>query len=131
MGQMSVSVDNQASPMVVLNLVPVVGDCLFGSRTSTGTVLTVPAGRFWHGSVSLSANITIAGNASCSVSVASTGGSNGTIHALQCQGLALTALSSANTLSDVWLSGGTSGATVTFTSGAAGSSSGQASGVLL
>lgn len=101
-------------------------DILFGSRTTTGTLFTVPAGRVWRGSISLAGAISVAGNATCSVSIPA-----GTLHSLPVTGLALTALASANTLDNVYIHGGVGGVAVTFNAGATGSTAGSATGRLL
>lgn len=114
---------------------PASGDIRTGAATSTGTLFSVPAGRIWKGSLSLSSSVTVAGNGSCSISSADTGGGSGattgTLHQISCQGLALTVASNSNTISDVHVYGGTNGATVSFTQGAAGTTMGQANGILL
>lgn len=104
---------------------PIAADIMQGSRTTTGTLFTVPAGRVWRGSISLASSISVAGNASCSVSGAAV------IHQLPLVGLALVAVSSANTLDNVYIHGGGSGQAVTFTAGASGNSSASAAGRLL
>lgn len=110
---------------------PSSADIRAGALSANGTLLTVPAGRIWRGSISLSASITVAGNASCSVSVSGAGAiPTGVVHQVACQGLALTALSNSNTISDVYIYGGSAGATVSFAAGA-GSTFGQATGILL
>lgn len=104
---------------------PATADILGGVRTTTGTIFTVPAGRIWCGSISLAASISVAGNATCSVSGAAM------IHQLPLVGLALVAVASANTLDNVYINGGGSGQAVTFTAGASGNSSVSAAGRLL
>lgn len=112
------------TPMM-MHMPPDPADIMFASRTTTGTLFTVPAGRIWKGSVSLAASISVAGNATCSVSAGAA------IHQLPLVGLALVAVSSANTVSDVYISGGASGQAVTFTAGTNGNTAASAAGVLL
>lgn len=105
---------------------PESGDILFGSRTTTGTLFTVPANRVWRGSISLAGAISVAGNATMSVSVPA-----GVVHTLPLTGLALAALANANTLDNVYIHGGASGVAVTFTAGATGATAASAAGRLL
>lgn len=122
-------------PVGVTETAPAAADIRNGALTATGTLFTVPAGRTFRGSVSLSSTITVAGNGGCSVASANTGGGSGattgTVHQLALQGLALTVAAVANTTTDVYIYGGTNGATVTFTQGAAGTQAAQANGRLL
>lgn len=122
-------------PVLIKESPPAAADIRSGAATATGTLLTVPAGRVWRGSMSLSASVTVAGNGSCSISSANTGGgtgaTTGTLHQIALNGLALTVAANSNTISDVYVYGGTNGATVTFTQGAAGNTMGQANGILL
>lgn len=104
---------------------PAAADIMVGARTTTGTVFTVPAGRIWRGSISLAASISVAGNATCSVSAGAV------IHQLPLVGLALVAVSSANTLDNVYISGGAGGQAVTFAAGASGNTAVSAAGILL
>lgn len=105
---------------------PAASDILFASKSSSGTLFTVPANRVWRGSISLAGAISVAGNGTCSVSIPA-----GTIHNLPLTGLALTALASANTLDNVYIHGGGSGVAVTFNAGATGATSASVAGRLL
>ena len=107
-------------------LVPASGDIVRASLDATGTLYTVPAGRTFKGSVSLSACVAVAGTSQPSISIAA-----GTIHKLTINGLALSSVASAGTISDVYIYGGASGTAVTFTQGAAGTSTGSMAGILL
>lgn len=112
--------------------IPAPSDIVGASRTTTGTLYTVPAGRTFSGSVSLSTSIAVAGNSQPTIAVAGTGVSpTGTIHQIHAVGLALTTVANSNTQNNVMIFGGTSGATVSFTQGASGVSSGQITGRLL
>jgi hypothetical protein len=106
--------------------IPAPGDVVSASRDTTGVMYTVPAGRMFKGSASLAACVAVAGVSQPSISTTS-----GTIHKITINGLALTSVASANTINDVYIWGGASGTAVTFTAGAAGTSTGQISGVLL
>lgn len=112
--------------------VPDPADIVGASRTSTGTLYTVPAGRTFKGSLSLSCSISVAGNNQPSISVSGASAApSGTIHQIIAIGLALTAVTNSNSMGDVYIYGGSGGATVTFTAGASGTSTGQIAGRLL
>lgn len=114
--------------------IPIPADIVYGSRTTTGTMYTVPAGRTWMGAVSLSCSVTIAGSSTPSISVTGTGISppTGTVlHQIIASGLTLATTANANSLPNIFVYGGTSGAAVVFTQAASGSSTGQISGRLL
>lgn len=106
--------------------IPASGDVVSASRDTTGTMYTVPAGRMFSGSISLSGCIAVAGLCQPSVGIPGT-----TLHKITINGLALVSVSSANTIGDVYIWGGASGTAVTFTAGANGTSTGQISGRLL
>lgn len=130
----AVTVNQGTSPWVVTNTVavPASTDLVGASRTTTGTLVTVPANRVFFGSLSLSASISLAGNDQPSISVSGTGAlPAGILHQIVVTGLALTALASSNTIGNVYIFGGSAGATVTFTAGATGVSTGQIAGRLL
>lgn len=112
--------------------VPATADIVGSSRTTTGTLVTIPAGRTFYGAVSLSNSVTVAGNNQPTISISGTGAlPSGTIHQIVSVGLALTAITNSNTITNVYIYGGTGGATVTFTQGASGTSTGQIVGRLL
>lgn len=112
--------------------VPASTDLVGASRSTTGVLVTIPAGRIFEGSVSLSASVSVLGNSQPTISISGTGAlPSGTIHSIIVVGLALTALCNSNTQSNVFIFGGTGGAAVTFTQGASGTSTGQITGRLL
>lgn len=112
--------------------VPDPADIVGASRTATGTLVVIPAGRTFRGSLSLSASVPLAGTGSPTISVTGAGAvPTGTIYQIISSGLALSATATSGDLADVYIYGGSAGATVTFTQGASGSSSGQISGRLL
>lgn len=113
---------------------PSASDIIGASRTTTGTLVTIPANRVFYGQVSLSGSISVAGNCQPTISVSAVGSGVspiGTIHQIGVTGLALVAVANANTMGNVYIHGGTAGATVTFTAGSSGNSSGQITGRLL
>jgi hypothetical protein len=130
-------IDSQV-PLSISNLpsggesAPASADIVGAQKTSTGTLYTVPAGRVFRGSLEVSCSISVAGNAQPVISVSGTGVTP-TGNLLQCEavGLALTTVANSSTISNVYIHGGTSGATVTFTAAASGSSSGSITGRLL
>lgn len=128
----SVSVSNFPATQVVAPAVPASSDIRGASASATGTLVTIPAGRTFRGSVSLSCSVSVAGNNQPTISVSGTGVvPSGTIHQITAAGLALSTITNSNTLDDVYIYGGSAGATVTFTAGANGQSMGQIAGILL
>jgi len=130
----TVTVNQGTSPWVTSSSqsVPASSDIVGASRTTTGTLVTIPANRTFHGAVSLSCSVSLAGNSQPSISVSGAGAvPTGTIHSIIAVGLALTTVANSNTISDVYIFGGSAGATVTFTQGATGTSTGQITGRLL
>lgn len=124
-----------AQPVQTITSTPASSDLRAGSANATGTLITIPAGRTFFGSISLAASVSVLGNGNPSVSSANTGGgtgaTTGTLHQIVVAGLALSAAANGNTIDNVYIYGGTNGATVTFTQGASGQSCGQISGRLL
>lgn len=108
-------------------------DIVGASRSTTGTLVTIPATRTFNGSVTLSwANSNAAGANVPTISISGTGAlPSGTIHQVQGAGLAAIVSSGSSTSNFVNIYGGSAGATVTFTVGATGTSSGTISGRLL
>lgn len=130
----AVTVNQGTSPWVTSSslVIPASGDLIGASRTTTGTLVTIPAGRTFMGSVSLSLSVSLAGSSQPSISVSGTGAlPAGTIHQIIGVGLALTTITNSNSMSEVFIFGGSAGATVTFTQGATGTSTGQIVGRLL
>ena len=106
---------------------------LSGSRTSTGTILTVPAGTQWNGSVQLTASIAVAGTCAPTVTtagtdVAPTAGS--VVHRLSVSGLALTTVVDSNTIEVTLRAPEGNAVTLEFTAGASGTSTVTANGYL-
>lgn len=106
--------------------IPAPGDVVSASRDTTGVMYTVPAGRMFNGSASISACVAVAGVSQPTITTPAS-----TIHKITINGLALTSVASANTIGDIYIWGGASGVAVTFTAGAAGTSTGQIAGRLL
>ncbi len=112
--------------------IPVSTDLVGASRSTTGTLVTIPANRTFVGSLSISCSISVAGNSQPTISTSGAGVLPlGTLHQVICVGLALVTVANSNTIDNVFIFGGSAGATVTFTAGASGVSTGQIAGRLL
>ncbi len=107
-------------------------DMMGATLTSSGTLITIPAGKWFTGDLVLSATVTVAGS---SIPTVSTGGSTpapaaGTvISRLNVTGLALTTVCD-SVSHEVLVYGGESGATIQFTAGANGTSSASLHGYI-
>lgn len=137
LGRISCAQDAASNPWVVSGTtsstiaIPATADIVGASRTTTGTLYTVPAGRTFYGQVSLSCSISVAGSSQPVIAVSAGGTPTGTIHQIVAQGLALVAVTNSNTIGNVYVNGGGAGVNITFTQGATGLSSGQICGRLL
>lgn len=130
---LAVVIASDQSAVPVSTSIPATADIAGVNRTTTGTLYTVPAGRTFQGSLSLACSISVAGSTNPSISIAGAdiAPPAGTIFQIVNTGLALAVATSANTLNDVYIYGGSAGCVVTFNAGADGSSSGQIAGRLL
>jgi len=112
--------------------IPITADIIGGSRTTTGALVTIPANRMFYGAVSLSCSVSVVGNSQPTISTSGAGVLPlGTLHQIVAVGLALSTVANSNTQNNVFIWGGSAGATVTFTAGASGTSTGQITGRLL
>lgn len=113
-------------------VMPSPGDIRIATRTTSGTLVTVPAGRVFCYDLNATNTITVAGNATVTVTVNGAAGepSNGTV-ILQCicQGLALTASTNTAYITGV-IRAGANDLTIDVTVGA-GASSTTIAGYLL
>lgn len=113
---------------------PSEGDILCSTRTTTGTIITIPAGRVWSGNLVISASVTALATATPRVSTSGTNvepASGTIIHQLSISGLAaLVATDSATTEVVVRAPAGNS-VTLEFNTGGATSASVSATGFLL
>lgn len=102
------------------------GSLVSASRSTTGTLLTIPAGQRFSGNCVLSGTITLAGTCNPTVTVAGTNAEpaeGSVVHQLSLSGLALTTANNSATV-DVHVRAPAGNAiTLQFTQGAAGSSS--------
>jgi len=107
------------------------GDHLANTRSTTGTIITVPAGRYYSGTISMSATVAVAGASNPVVVVNGTDAAPaaGTVLCrLNLAGLALSTISDTiSTEFQVYASGGND-ITLDFTAGANGTSSASVNG---
>lgn len=109
-------------------------DIACNSLVSSGTLLTVPAGKQWSGTICLTATITLAGTCAPTVQTAGTGAapSAGTVIArLNVTGLALTTANDSMTIDAVVRAPEGNDVTITYTQGASGTSTATANGIIL
>lgn len=107
-------------------------DILAGTRTTSGTLVTVPPGKWYTGNVILSASVAVAGNSAPTISVNGTNATpvNGTVIAqLNVVGLALTTVSD-SVSTEILVYADTDPITIDFTAGATGSSSASINGYI-
>lgn len=97
------------------------GHMVYGSRTSTGTILTIPANSVWCGDVAITASVAVAATGSPTVTVSGTAvepSAGTTLNRLSITGLALTTVSDSNTISAIVMTGDNP-ATLEFNTGGA------------
>lgn len=101
-------------------------EIMCGTRTTTGTVITVPAGSWYTGSVMLSASVSVAGNSSPTVTVNGTNAAPaaGTVVArINLVGLALSTVADSCYIDILVKAPDENSVTIDFTAGASGTSS--------
>lgn len=101
------------------------GHIVQGSRTSTGTILTIPADSVWCGSIQIAASVAVAGTGAPAVTVsgANVEPANGSVLArLSITGLALTTVADSSTIDAIVVTGSTP-VTLEFNTGGASSAS--------
>jgi hypothetical protein len=106
---------------------------LSGSRTTTGTILTVPAGMQWNGSVCLTASVAALGTGAPTVTTAGTDvapAAGTVVHRLSVSGLALTTAGDSATQEVIVRAPEGNAVTLEFTAGATGTSTVTANGYL-
>lgn len=97
---------------------------LNGSRSTTGTVLTIPANTFFSLNIAITATVALAGSSNPRVTINGSGGSHASgseLLGVNVTGL-LSATSSGNNETEVCGFAGENDLTIQFTAGAAGSS---------
>lgn len=100
---------------------PGMGRIRNGSRTTNGTILTIPANHVLNATILLSASISVAGSVRPNVTVAGTGGDpvdGSVLHQLSLSGLALTTIVD-NAQMDVVVIAGVNPLTLEFNTGGA------------
>jgi len=109
------------------------GDVVCGSRTTAGTIITIPAGRQWCGSIMISASATTAGTATPTVTVTGTNASpaNGTVvNRLSITGLALSTVADSAMIDLIAFAPAGNDVTLEFATGGAASAAVVANGFL-
>lgn len=112
---------------------PNASEIVSGSRTTTGTLITIPAGKWYTGNLQLTASIAVAGACAPTVSVSGTGAapSDGSvIGRLDVTGLALTTVADSTETEIIVLAPAENDVTLEFTAGASGSSSATINGFI-
>lgn len=129
-GTTNVSVTNTTLPLYV----PKEGNIINGSRTTAGTIITIPAGQVWHGDIQVSATIAAAGVATPNVTVAGTGvepTAGAVLSRLSITGLAATTVTDSNTIRATVRAPVGNAVTLEFALGGAGSASVVCNGFIL
>ena len=112
---------------------PDASDVVGSTRTTSGTLVTVPAGRAFTGDLVVSASVAVAGNSSPTVTVNGTGAapsSGTTLSRINLNGLALTTVAD-SVAHEVFVVATTDPITIDFTAGATGTSSASLHGYLI
>lgn len=110
---------------------PSASEIMCSTVSSTGNMITVPAGRWYTGNVSISASVAVAGNSSPVVTVNGTNAApaSGTVVArLNLVGLALTTVAGSTSTEIIVKAPTSNDVTIDFTAGAAGTSSATVNG---
>ncbi len=103
-----------------------------GERTTTGTILTIPAGSVWCGDIQISASISLAATATPRVTTAGTNvAPGGVISRLSLTGLALVTITDSNTITAIVMAPPENSVTLEFNTGGASSASVVCNGVIL
>lgn len=112
---------------------PNVEDILCGTRTTSGTLITVPAGRRYGCNMSISASVAVAGNSNPVITVNGTNAApaaGSVVARLNLSGLALTTVAGSMTIPIVVKAPLENSITIDFTAGASGTSSATVNGYL-
>lgn len=118
----------------MINYMPSAGDLLNGSRTTNGTIITIPAGRGWSGEILVSATAALAATVTPTVTVSGVGADpdNGSIvHRLSITGLALTTVADSANIGCIVVAPEGNAVTLEFNTGGATSASVVVNGFLL
>lgn len=112
---------------------PNASEIMANTRTTSGTLVTIPAGKWFTGNVHISASVAVAGNSSPTVQVSGTNAApaSGTVLArLNLVGLALTTVADSVDTEIILLAPSENTITLEFTAGAAGTSSASVNGFI-
>lgn len=105
-----------------------------GERTTSGTVLVIPAGSVWCGSIQIAASISVAGTATTRVTVSGAGATpvpGQAIARLSMTGLALSTVADSSTVDAIVMAPPENSVTLEFNTGGASSASVVANGFIL
>lgn len=106
---------------------------LCNSRTTTGTLITIPAGNTWTGDLVISASVAAAATGTPSITTSGVGGgpASGTVvHRLSITGLAVTTATD-SCMTEIIVVAGANDITLEFNTGGATSAAATATGFLL
>lgn len=110
---------------------PNISEVITNSATASGTVVTVPAGKWFTGDWTLAGSISVAGNCNPTFSISgSTTDQDGVFGRINITGLALVTVSDSLSGSVIVKAPDSQDATIVFTAGASGVSSGTINGFL-
>jgi len=118
----------------MINYNPSVGNILCNTRTSTGTLITIPAGAVWSGDIMISASIAAAATGTPRVSVVGTNAEPATgtiVHQLSMTGLALSTVTDSCMIEVVVRAPEGNAVTLEFNTGGATSASATVNGFIL
>lgn len=110
------------------------GNTICGSRTSTGTILTIPAGGVWCGDIQVAASNTVAGTATPRVTTAGTNvvpATGSVVSQLSLTGINLSTITDSNTVSVIVTAPAENSVTLEFNTGGASSASVVCNGFIL
>src|SRR5882762_6755464 len=112
---------------------PSADEIISSTRTTTGTLATVPAGKWYTAEISISASVSVLGASTPTVSINGTnaGPTSGSVVArLNLNGLALTTVNGAMSIPVIVKAPPENAVTVDFTAGANGTSSATINGII-
>lgn len=110
---------------------PNVSEVITNSATASGTIVTVPAGKWFTGDWTLSGSVSVAGNCNPTLSISgTTTDQDGVFGRVNITGLALTTVAESLSGSVIVKAPDSQDATIEFTAGANGISSGTINGFL-
>lgn len=117
----------------MFNGYPGASEIMCNTRTTTGTLVTVPAGKWYTADLQISASISVAGTSTPTVTVNGAGAApaSGTVVGrINLTGLALTTVADSDTVGVIVLAPSGNDVTIDFTAGASGTSSATINGYI-